>query len=147
MKITLDNDGVTCACWPGHRCRTCRCRKQLTTRLIIHKWRDDVPPEHHSRSHLTHQQQVDQRDRAWTARDAYDIFRDRSKHTTTWWAERWPAYWARQSDVRDVLPDPTEANRAGWRAWMAEHQPEGLPETADLEGADELTLFDLGSTS
>lgn len=135
MKITLGNDGITCACYPGHTCRTCRCHKDLTIRLVIHKWRDDVPPDHHSRADLTHEQQVDRRDRAWTARDAYSIFRDRDKYTHTWWQIRWPDYWQRQTDVRDTLPAPTDANRKGWVAWMHEHdQP--IP-------GDDLALFDL----
>ena len=141
MRITLDNDGITCACYPGHTCRRCRCRKDLTIRLVINAWRDDVPADHHSRADLTHQQQVDRRDRAWTSRDAYCIFRDtREKYATTWWQERWPDYWSRQADVRDVLPDPSEANHAGWRAWMLEHQPECLPLTTDSDPG-ELDLF------
>lgn len=40
----------------------------------------------------------------------------------------------------DVLPEPSEANHAGWRAWMLEHQPEGLPLTTDSDPG-ELDLF------
>lgn len=79
MKIRLDNDGVRCACWPCHRCLPCTRQGNLRTHLIVHKWRDD-PDTHgriHGRDELTWQQQIDERDRAWNARDLYSIYCDR----------------------------------------------------------------------
>lgn len=135
MKITLDNDGVTCACYPGHRCDPCRMRSRLHVLLIINKWLDEPTMR---RDKMTWQQQIDARDRAWTARDINSVYVDRERTPVTWWEFRWPAYWSRQSVVRDTPPAPSRADRDGWAEWMHDH---GQP----IPG-DSLALFDLETT-
>lgn len=123
MKITLDNDGITCACYPGHRCRACKHRSRLNLLLIIHKWMDDPTRAGRTRDEMTWAQQIDARDRAWTARDLNSvyIYIDRTRIPRTWWEARWPEYWSRQSTVRDTPPAPSREDRDGWATWMREH--------------------------
>lgn len=138
MKITLDNDGTTCACYPGHRCQPCKMRGRLHVLLIINKWMDDPTRAGRTRDETTWQQQIDARDRAWTARDLYSVYIDRERIPRTWWETYWPAYWSRQSTVRDTPPAPSREDRDGWSAWMRDHdQP--IP-------GDHLALFDLETT-
>lgn len=111
-------DGTTCACFSGHRCRSCKLRGRLRVLLITSAWRDDPDKlgTQHARSEMTHQQQIDQRDRAWTARDAYSVYVDRDRYPHTWWELRWPEYWQRQSQVRDYFPRPSVEDILGWAA-------------------------------
>lgn len=109
-------DGTTCACHPGHRCRPCGRRARIRLRLVIHSWSDN--PEsaaaRHQREVLSHEEQVNRRDSAWTARDAASIYVDRDKCPHTWWELRWPDYWQRQGIVRESHPAPSAEDIQGW---------------------------------
>lgn len=115
---THEADGSTCACHPGHRCLPCKRRKSMLTRLIVTAWRDDpdTAGARYQRDHLTWEQQVDRRDAAWTARDAYSIYVDRDQYAHTWWELKWPEYWQRQDLPYDRLPRPTVDDLTGWAA-------------------------------
>lgn len=63
---------------------------------------------------MTWEQQINQRDRAWTARDAYSIYVDRDRYQYTWWELRFPEYWARQEPLVDYLPRPSVEDVEGW---------------------------------
>lgn len=113
------NDDSMCACYSGNRCRRCRFRKRLTRRLVTCAWRDDphAAASEHARAEMTWEQQIDQRDRAWTARDAYSVYVDRGRYEHTWWELRFPEYWERQEILVDYLPRPSVEDIEGW----AEH--------------------------
>lgn len=113
------NDDSMCACYSGHTCRRCRFRKRLRTRLVTCAWRDDphAAASQRARAEMTWEQQIDQRDRAWTARDIYSVYVDRDRYEHTWWELRFPEYWERQEAPVDYLPRPSVEDIEGW----AEH--------------------------
>ena len=51
-----------------------------------------------------------------------------------------PVGWKVRSDAKSGPIGSTSQIAAGWRAWMLEHQPEGLPLTTDPDPG-ELDLF------
>lgn len=139
MTKGIPADGAACACFSGHRCCPCKRRGTLRVRLITTAWRDDPTKlgTKHARVDLTHEQQIDKRDRAWTARDLYSIYVDRERYAHTWWELHWPEYWQRQSDVRDHHPRPSAEDIAGWAEendrdiTIGEKISDGFPEDPD----------------